>query len=237
MEQIQNIFAYDCFFTLIRLQFNASSLLEREIDGAVTRITAQFWSEPQIVTEAQHVDIAAMCNDFNMHLEQFNRMGSGFVMVRLTGFRVCVTKYWPLVGSSYIRTPAWLRKKKCILNIQNFTDEFCFQWSILASLFEKKHHPEQVSHYRTHENALNFNGIQFPIKPVDIARFERQNVDISVNVLSCDRENKGFFVVYLSPEVGKPHHVNLLLLKEEGSTKRHYTLIRNIRMTRGRVVA
>jgi len=68
VEQIQNIFAYDCFFTLIRLQFNASSLLEREIDGAVTRITAQFWSEPQIVTEAQHVDIAAMCNDFNMHL-------------------------------------------------------------------------------------------------------------------------------------------------------------------------
>ena len=57
----------------------------------------------------------------------------------------------------------------------------------------EKHHSEQVSHYRTHENALNFNGIQFPIKPVDIARFERQNVDISVNVLSCDRENKGFF--------------------------------------------
>ena len=65
VEQIQNTLRM-IVFSSIRLQFNASSLLEREIDGAVTRITAHFWSEPQIVTEGQHADIDAMCNDFNM---------------------------------------------------------------------------------------------------------------------------------------------------------------------------
>jgi len=74
---------------------------------------------------------------------------------------------------------------------------------------------------------LNFDNIRFPVQPSDIARFEQQKSHISV-VFSYDSESKGFCIVYLSRDVGRLHHVNLLLLEEEASSKRHYVLIENM---------
>jgi len=36
--------------------------------------------------------------------------------------------------------------------------------------------PERVSQYKIYENCLNFDGIQFPVQPTDIARFNSKTL-------------------------------------------------------------
>ena len=50
-------------------------------------------------------------------------------------------------------------------------------------------------------------------------------MDIAVNVLYFERESKDFTVEYKSPHLGRKHQVNLLLLDEPNTTKRHYVYI------------
>ena len=61
----------------------------------------------------------------------------------------------------------------------------------------------------------------------DIPKFEKQNPTISVNVISPDDNANGFCVEYLSPEIGRQHHVNLLLFSDPDRDTSHYVHIRN----------
>jgi len=215
-----------CVCSSIRVQFRAEA--RREVDGNFTSVPAYFWSESSIVNDAQNIDFNAVVNDFNNQLDNFNSRGSGFYLDRFTRFVVSAIKYRPLVGSSFIPTPSWLKKKHCSLNIENFHYQACFKYCILASLFKAKNNRQRVSQYRLYDNVLNFDNIPFPVQPSHIARFEQQYSEISVNVVSYDSESKGFCIVYLSRDVGRPHHVNLQLLEEEESSKRHYVLIEDM---------
>ena len=216
-----------CVCRSIRVQFRVDASLVHEVDGNFTRVSAYFWSESSIVNEAQDIDFDAVVNDFNNQLDNFNSRGSGFRLGRFTRFVVSTIKYRPLAGSSFIPTPTWLKKKHCSLNIES-NDHACFKYCILASLFKVKKNRERVSQYKLYENALNFDNIRFPVQPSDIARFEQQNSRISINVVTYDSESRGFCIAYLSRDVGRPHHVNLLLLEEEASSKRHYVLIEDM---------
>jgi len=69
------------------------------------------------------------------------------------------------------------------------------------------------------------DGLSFPLQ-INIPKFEAKNPTISVNVLSLDERD--FCVEYCSPELGRLHHVNLVLLGEDGTDKRHYICIRNM---------
>ena len=130
----------------------------------------------------------------------------------------------PLQGSSYLRLPKELVDKKAVLNIKN-DDERCFVWSVLAALqpVHRKDHPENGYHYKKYVNELNLDGIEFPMKVSQIAKFERQNTAISVNVFGY--EQKELFPVYITKEK-KENHVNLLPIANNET--RHYCLIRNL---------
>ena len=52
-----------------------------------------------------------------------------------------------------------------------------------------------VSHYEKYENDLNFKGIEFPVKPNDVPKFERQN-DVSVNSYVLKKKQRGKDKVY-----------------------------------------
>lgn len=135
----------------------------------------------------------------------------------------CVV-YVPLQGSSYLRLPKELVDKKAVLNIKS-DDERCFVWSVLAALqpVHRKDHPENGYHYKKYVNELNLDGIEFPMKVSQIAKFERQNTAISVNVFGY--EQKELFPVYITKEK-KENHVNLLPIANNET--RHYCLIRNL---------
>jgi len=63
------------------------------------------------------------------------------------------------------------------------------------------------------------------MKLEQIPLFEKQNPDISVNVISLDSIKNSFFIDYLSPEKTRRHKVNLLLLSDENT--QHYVYIKN----------
>ena len=78
-------------------------------------------------------------------------------------------------------------------------------------------------------NTLNLKDLVFPITTNQIPTFERNNENISVNVLYYDRNSGGFIIEYPSTERGREHHINLLLLDDENDpSKRHYTWINNM---------
>ena len=200
----------------------------RSIDDRISRVPAYFWNKSQIVDEGQPLNLDQVLADFNSYVENFTKRGSGYVLERVRRLVICIVQYKPLVGgSSYIPNPEWLRKKKCVVNVIN-DDEKCFQWSILSALHEPKFHKERLGHYLRYENELNFDGITFPVQPNALSRFERQNPHISVTVLGYDAETKGFCIIYLTPHHGREHHIDLLLLDENGSSKRHYVWIRDL---------
>ena len=81
----------------------------------------------------------------------------------------------------------FIASKKAIVNIQNFDDNNCFQYSVLAGmnviksgLRDHKHRP---SSYKPYMHLLNMNGIQTPVPLSAIDKFENQNPEISVNIL------------------------------------------------------
>ena len=135
-----------------------------------------------------------------------------------------VAVYAPLQGSSYVKLPKELEDKKAILNVQN-EDEKCFLWSVLAALHpvNRKKNPNLLHHYKGYEQELNVSGIEFPMKVKDIAKFEKQNPTISINLFGY--EEKELFPVYIADQK-KEEHVNLLLISNNDTT--HYCLIRNL---------
>ena len=46
------------------------------------------------------------------------------------------------------------------------------------------------SNYTRYQDALNFDGIDFPVQTKQIVKFEKQNPTISVNVISPDDNDK-----------------------------------------------
>ena len=133
-------------------------------------------------------------------------------------------------GSSYVPTPAWLRKKRCVINVQNPPgDERCFLWAVLSALYPADYHVDRLSKYLPHQHRVNVDGLQFPLLPKNVAKFERQNPTIAVHVLSYDASTKSFIVVYLSPETSREHVITLLLLdSDDGQPRRHYIWVKNL---------
>ena len=76
-------------------------------------------------------------------------------------------------GSSYIPLPAWLTKKKAIINPRN-SDMECFKWAVIAATKweEIDRDCQQISKLRRYENDFDWDGIEFPVSFRDIKRFE-----------------------------------------------------------------
>ena len=150
-------------------------------------------------------------HELDLAVEYFNARGSGFVLDNVVDFTVIITQYRPLAGSTFIPTPRRIAGKRAVIIVQN-GDQRCFQWAILSCLYPPKSNPCKVYNYTKYVNTLNFDDISFPASVKDISKFEKQNPNISVNVISLDQNDKDFCVEYLSPERQRKHHVNLLLL-------------------------
>ena len=206
-----------------------TSMVRDNHDGTFSRITAYFYTSTRLVTEAHEFDIASVLSELNAKIEDFNRRGSGFVLERITRFVLAVSTYRPLHGSTFVPTPKWLMNKHCIVNVKN-SDNKCFLWSIISALYPAQdRHPDAPKHYVDYQSNINTDGLEFPTSTKQIPRFENNNREISVNVLSIEEHTNSFCVEYLSPHRSRTHHVNLLLLEDESNpSKRHYTHIKNM---------
>ena len=75
-----------------------------------------------------------------MYLNQFSHFLS--IFIKLVIEHVCISKYDPLAGSSYIKLPKKLEhSRKGLIHIQNIDNNECFKWSIMRCLNPGNHHP------------------------------------------------------------------------------------------------
>ena len=95
-------------------------------------------------------------------------------------------------GSSYIDLPAWIKKKKAIINPKNKEDEECFKWAVIASLHHEEigRDPQRISKLEPYANRYNWNGLKFPVSVDQIKKFEKNNLEIAVNVLYIYQEGR-----------------------------------------------
>jgi len=218
----------------VRVVVRASAEFTRQVQGDVQRIDGHFTTYPQLVATGHSFDFDKLVDELNSAVDNFNSRGSGFILNIVSHFTLLITQYRPLSGSSYIPTPPSIAKKRAVINVKN-NDQRFFLWSLLSCLYQPRSNATSVYSYTKYQDTLNFDGLTFPIRPKDIPKFEKQNPEISVNVISLDPENKGYCIEFLSPEHHRPHHINLLLIHDPDSQTSHYVWIKNFsRLLHGR---
>ena len=130
--------------------------------------------------------------------------------------------------SSYIPTRKELLRKQALLNIQNFDDNYCILYVILAHIhpLNREGHPSRHQKHIKFMSELNYEWSEFLLKITDVPKLEMMNPDISINILFY--ENRIQFPLYNSPHRNRKHHVNLLLIMDEKNSTSHYLLIRSL---------
>lgn len=139
--------------------------------------------------------------------------GSGLALVNITELNIQISSFEPLAGSSYLPLPKSLHTKKAIINVQNLTDNMCFQYAVLSALFPVGKNASRPLKYESmiEQKVLNFNGIKFPVKIRDISKFEKQNPTISIHVYMWDSGEKSVRPIRLAKEI-RQHHIHLLMI-------------------------
>ncbi|XP_071177928.1 uncharacterized protein [Mytilus edulis] len=155
--------------------------------------------------------------------DEYIRNGSGWSLDHIKHIEINTAKYKPLGGGSYIPLPRTLAATRALLNIRNL-DEKCFVYAIIASIHPTcSGDPSKVHHYIPYEHELNMEGIQLPVAPSFVSKFERQN-NISVMVLGF--EEGEFFPLHVTGLREAHHEVDLLYLKS--GNKSHWCLITDL---------
>ena len=78
-----------------------------------------------------------------------------------------------------------VKKKKVTINPQNYDDNNCFQYAIIAVLNHKriKNHPERISNLMPFIDQYKWKEIEFPSHSKEWKRFEQNNKTIALNIL------------------------------------------------------
>ena len=153
-------------------------------------------------------------------LENFISLGSGYTLRQCQYYFIELYLYNPLRGgcAGNILPPA-IKHKRCTLSIDTTDNRDCFAYSILASLYPVKKHPEMKGNYADKLGVLK--GLKYPMKIADIPLFEKEN-SISINVYSSTAKGKVFVVRLTKLRKPKLKHIDLFLYKS------HYFLIRHM---------
>ena len=68
------------------------------------------------------IDYANLRAESNREVERFTNMGSGWTLTAILRCRVHTGEFRPLVGSSFVPTPADLVRKQALINVYNPND-------------------------------------------------------------------------------------------------------------------
>ena len=124
------------------------------------------------VTESINTEINVMLEQ----VSQFQKVQSGWQFEQVEHFDIDIDPFQPLGVSSYIPTPKNLAPKQPVINIKNKTDNECFKWAVTSEAFPKKIRPERLNdEMRENSKHFDWTGIEFPVSPKNIDKFEKQN--------------------------------------------------------------
>jgi len=145
-----------CRSILVQARTDASFVRETG-DGRLMRVPAYFATPPVVVNDAQDYNIDSLQANLEHKVEHWNKRGSNFNIECVSRFVLSMHPYCPLHGSTFVPTPEFLAKKRCLAIIQN-NDEKCFVWSVLSALYPPTHNPHRLANYIDYEHSLNVEG-------------------------------------------------------------------------------
>ena len=117
--------------------------------------------------------------------EKILRNGSNFVFESVDLLSYHIHKTSLKRGKSYIKSPEWILNKRATINPKN-KDNKCFQYSITVALNHQniENHPERILNTEPFINQYNWKGIDFPAGIKDWKKFEQNNKEVALNILS-----------------------------------------------------
>merc|ERR1711954_177560 len=123
----------------------------------------------------------------NGKLGDYMSESSGWQIDSINAVNLNIAKYDAIQGGTHIPTPSAIRVKKAVVNIQNFHDNLCFVYSILAFMFLNENgNVSRVSTYKKYLDKLNYKDFEMPMAVDDIDRFEKKNGLVMIFLVSTD---------------------------------------------------
>ena len=127
----------------------------------------------------------------------FNRSNSGLVLEDILNFRFKITEFKPLLGRGHKELPAFLKRKRAIINVKN-TDNRCFGYALLSALETIHPHAERAENYIGLFHEYELDTIQYPVEVPDIPDHE-DLLHVNINLFSFyDDEGKARYPLYVS---------------------------------------
>ena len=126
--------------------------------------------------------------------------GSNFVFSGIDLTLIQFVKLKLRRGRSYIPTAELINVKKAIINPKNTKDERCFAYSIIASIHNERisKNSHRISKHKPFIDNYDWTDIIFPSEQKDWDKFERNNKDVSLNILSAHETKKKINIIRVS---------------------------------------
>ena len=126
--------------------------------------------------------------------------GSSFTFERIYLLEYHLDKIGLNRGSSYIKSPTWIKNKGVTINPRNAKNHMCFQYAITAALNHQNidHHLERISKLRPFINNYNWEDIEYPSHSKDWRKVEQNNKTIALNILYIPYNTKQIRQAYIS---------------------------------------
>ena len=98
--------------------------LARESEAGLQFVTGYFRTPAEIIGDINDLDFGLLHRSIEHQLDVFNQRGSGWNLLHIQKFVIHYVKFNPLVGSSFIPTPDYIKRKRAVINVQN-EDQKC----------------------------------------------------------------------------------------------------------------
>ena len=161
-----------------------------------------------------------------------NKMeGSSFVFDYVNFLNIKFNQVDLIRGVSYIKEDKWISIKKATINPKNNKgeDNYCFMYALTVALNHNEigDNPERINKIVLYITKCNWNRINFPSQRKDWERFEQDNTDIALNILSVPHNKKAIELQYKS-KYNRPRLNQVVLLMIIDGVKWHYLALKGI---------
>jgi hypothetical protein len=113
------------FDSAIRWYVSMDTLFHRQSDAGVQETEGGFRTQVFTALDPADIDFADVRAELDSEVERFTNVGSGWNFTAILRFVVRIGQYRPLVGSSFIPTPASLMPKQALIKVYNPNDSAC----------------------------------------------------------------------------------------------------------------
>ena len=139
-------------------------LCKHKTNGDIEYVPVYFNSATKTVNNSDKYDLDKSFQEILYRIENWSNEGPGWIIKSIEAQHVNISIYSPLIGSTYIELPNWLKNPmKGLINIKN-NDNKCFLWCHIGHSNLVKAQPERITKEdKNMFHDLDYEGINFLI--------------------------------------------------------------------------